>query len=93
MGAEVEEQKTVNQEGLWSCSFFFSNIFPWCCVSRLKCNLKFRICGVVVLAFYKNTSFQSQFKAMLSENGKILLYKFCLWLCGSDLLLYTKEGG
>lgn len=23
MGAEVEEQKTVNQEGLWSCSFFF----------------------------------------------------------------------
>lgn len=67
----------MNQEGLWSCSFFFfSNIFPWCCVSRLKCNLKFRICGVVLLAFYKNASFQSQFKAMLSENGKILLYNF-----------------
>lgn len=27
MGAEVEEQKTVNKEGLWSCSFFSAAYF------------------------------------------------------------------
>lgn len=45
-----------------------------------------------MLAFYKNTTFQSQFKAMLSENGKIQLYKFCIWLCASDLAVHKRGG-